>query len=96
MNSVLECGNLWQNLGDVEAGWKLLRFLQSPDLQVRSAAEDFLVQAGPRSIRLMQAAVAAGTLDRETAAQSLVTLMTMMWWDGVAEGETGDPLQYDS
>ncbi len=96
MNSIRECGNLWQNLGDVEAGWQLLRFLQSPDLQVRSAAEEFLVQAGPRSIRLMQTAVATGTLDPAVAAQSLVTLMTAMWWDGIPGGTAEDGFQYDS
>jgi hypothetical protein len=46
------CGNLWQNLGDDEAGWELVRYLRSKDPQMRTAAEAYLVEAGPRSIKL--------------------------------------------
>ena len=56
MNSVIQCGNAWQCLGDLEAG-HLLRHLRSTDVDVRNAAEQYLVQAGPPSIKLLRAAL---------------------------------------
>ena len=60
--NLLLCGNLWQNLGDQQAGWELIRCLRSSDPQVRDAAQEYLVEAGPRSIKLLQAAAASGAL----------------------------------
>jgi HEAT repeat protein len=95
MDSVFQCGNAWQCLGDIEAGWKLIRHLRSPDARVRSAAEGFLVEAGPRSIKLLQMAFAHGVLEPEIAAQSLVTVMTAMWWEGCGEDANNSPFHYD-
>jgi hypothetical protein len=39
----LLCGNLWQNLGDHQAGWELIRGLRSSDPQVREAVQGYLV-----------------------------------------------------
>ena len=40
-------------LGDHQAGWELVRCLRSSDPQVRSAAQEYLLEAGPRSIKLL-------------------------------------------
>jgi HEAT repeat protein len=72
------CGNLWQNLGDQQAGWELIRCLRSSDPQVRDAAQEYLVEAGPRSITLLQAAIASGALEGATAVECMVTLLDFM------------------
>ena len=95
MVNVFQCGNAWQSLGDIEAGWELIRHLHSPDFNVRSTAEEFLVEAGPRSIKLLQTAFIHGVLDPEIAAQSLVTVMTAMWWEGCGENAYLSPFHYD-
>ncbi|MGA1999677.1 MAG: hypothetical protein ABSG52_06770 [Terriglobales bacterium] len=76
--NLLLCGNLWQNLGDQQAGWELIRCLRSSDPQVRDAAQEYLVEAGPRSIKLLQAAIASGALEGATAAECMVTLLDYM------------------
>ena len=73
---LLLCGNLWQNLGDQQAGWELIRHLRSPDPEVRYAAQEYLVEAGPRSIRLLQSAVASGALEGATAVDCMVDLLS--------------------
>jgi len=72
------CGNLWQNLGDQQAGWELIRCLRSSDPQLRDAAQEYLVEAGPRSIKLLQAAVASGALEGAMAAECMATLLDCM------------------
>ena len=89
------CGNLWQNLGDDEAGWQLVRYLRSPDPKTRSAAEAYLVEAGPRSIKLLQAAVASGTIETSLAAECLVTLLTVTSCDSSGRGSGSDGFTYD-
>jgi hypothetical protein len=44
---ILRCGNLWQSLGDQQAGRELTRCLRSSDPQVRGAAQEYLAEAGP-------------------------------------------------
>ncbi len=90
-----QCGNAWQTLADPEAGWELVQHLRSPDVGVRQAAEEFLVLAGPRSIKLLQSAFVCGVLEPEVAAQSLVTVMTAMWWDGRTADASANSLDYD-
>jgi len=69
------CGNLWQNLGDQQAGWELIRRLRSSDPQVRDEAQEYLVEAGPRSIKLLQAAVASGALEGAMASECMATVL---------------------
>ena len=101
MNTVISdvniflCGNLWQNLGDDEAGWQLVRCLRSPDPKTRSAAEAYLVEAGPRSIKLLQAAVASGTIEIAVAAECLVTLLTITACDSSGRESESDGFTYD-
>jgi hypothetical protein len=73
--NLLLCGNLWQSLGDQQAGWELIRCLRSSDPRVRDAAQEYLVEAGPRSIKLLQAAVASGALEGAIAADCMVTVL---------------------
>lgn len=72
------CGSLWQSLGDQQAGWGLIRCLRSSDPQVRDAAQEYLVEAGPRSIKLLQAAVASGALEGPMAAECMATVLDCM------------------
>ena len=93
--NIFLCGNLWQNLGDDEAGWELVRYLRSPDPTMRSAAEAYLVEAGPRSIRLLQAAITSGTLETAVAAECLVTLLAVTSCDSSGHGAGSDGFTYD-
>ncbi len=95
MSTLFECGNAWESLGDPHAVWELLRYLRSPEIDVRNAAEEFLVEAGPRSIKLLQAAFIAGVLEAESAVPCLINVMTLMWWDGYAENADFNPFPYD-
>jgi hypothetical protein len=79
--NLLLCGNLWQNLGDHEAGWELIRALRSSDPHVREAVQGYLVEAGPRSISLLQVAVASGALVGALATECMVTLIKGTSWD---------------
>ena len=74
--NLLRCGNLWQNLGDQQAGWELIRHLQSSDPEVRWAAKEYLLEAGPRSIRLLQSAVASGAVEGSIAVDCIVALLS--------------------
>ncbi len=92
---LLLCGNLWQSLGDHQAGWKLIRCLGSSDPQVRGAAQEYLVEAGPRSIKLLQVAVASGALEGALAAECMVTLLTCMSCDSSPDEAALPDLRYD-
>lgn len=92
---ILRCGNLWQSLGDQQAGWELIRFLRSSDPQVRDAAQEYLADAGPRSITLLQAAVASGVLEGTTAAECMVTLLAGMSCDNGPDELALVELTYD-
>ena len=71
-------GNLWQSHGDEGPGWEWICRLQSSDPQVRKAAADYLLEAGPRSIQLLQAGVVSGTMGAAFAAECLVVLLNKM------------------
>jgi hypothetical protein len=89
------CGNLWQSLGDHQAGWELVRCLRSSDPQVRGAAQEYLLEAGPRSIKLLQTAVASSALESAVAAECLVTLLTCMSCDSSPDEPAITDLRYD-
>jgi hypothetical protein len=93
--NLLLCGNSWQSLGDQESGWELVRCLRSPDPHIRGAAQEYLAEAGPRSIKLLQAAVASGALEGAVAAECMVTLLNgMSFADSPHEPVVAD-LTYD-
>jgi hypothetical protein len=89
------CGNLWQNLGDQQAGWELIRCLRSSDPQVRDAAQEYLVEAGPRSIKLLQAAVASGALEGAMASECMVTVLDCAPFESSSDEPTFADLTYD-
>ena len=89
------CGNLWQNLGDQQAGWELIRCLRSSDPQVRDAAQEYLVEAGPRSIKLLQAAVASGALEGAMAAECMVTVLDCVSCESSPDEPTFADFPYD-
>jgi hypothetical protein len=93
--NLLPCGDLWQSLGDHVAGWEPIRCLRSSDPQVRGAAQEYLVEAGPRSIKLLQAAVASGALESAVAAECMVTLYTGMSCDSSPDEPALVNLTYD-
>ncbi len=71
-------GNLWRSHGDHDAGLHLIPSLQSPDPETRHAAQEYLADAGPRSIKLLQAAIASGTLNGLVAADSMFVVIDSM------------------
>jgi len=92
---ILRCGNLWQSLGDQQAGWELIRCLRSSDPEVRGTVQEYLVEAGPRSFTLLQAAVASGVLEGTTAAECMVTLLAGMSCDNCPDQLALVELTYD-
>lgn len=72
---LLLSGNLWQTLGDQQAGWDLIRHLRSSDPETRGAAQEYLLEAGPRSIKLLQSAVASGALEGVIAVDCIAALL---------------------
>ena len=93
--NLLLCGNLWQSRGDYQAGWELIHCLRSSDSQVRVAAQKYLVEAGPRSIKLLQAAVTSGALEGAMAAECMVTVLDCMSWEDSSDEPTWTGLRYD-
>jgi hypothetical protein len=89
------CGNLWQTFGDEEAGWTLVRCLESSDPEVRMSAEDYLAEAGPRSIKLLQVAVASGTLGMVAAEEFLDGWLRLMVHDQSGSDCTFSHFPYD-
>ena len=89
------CGNLWQNLGDQRAGWELIRCLRSSDYQLRCAAQEYLAEAGPRSIKLLQAAVASGVLDGALASECMVTVLDCAPFESSSEEPRLADFPYD-
>jgi|tagenome__1003787_1003787.scaffolds.fasta_scaffold19809210_2 hypothetical protein len=77
-------GNRWQSSGDEEAGWELVRCLESSDPEIRVTAETYMAEAGPRSIKLLQAAVASGTVQFAAAEGFLDAWLALMFRDGTA------------
>jgi hypothetical protein len=72
---LLECGVLWRNTADPEAGWELIRGLQSFDPGLRSIAHVLLVENGQRSIPLLENALAAGFLSPCIAVQCIAEIL---------------------
>jgi hypothetical protein len=93
--NLLLCGNLWRSLGDDQAGWELIRCLRSSNPQVRGAAQEYLAEAGPRSIKLLQAAVASGVLEGTTAVECVVTLLDGMSYNDSPDERAFVDLRYD-
>jgi predicted deacylase len=68
---VLVSGSLWLKGGHEQSGWELIRCLQSVDPDICGIARQFLVEAGLRSVVLLQAAVASGELSGKLAADCM-------------------------
>ncbi len=84
-------GSLWRNAAHFEAGLELIRCLGSADERARTFAHELLVDAGPRSITLLQAAVASGEVEGKDAAKCFAALLI----DGAGnEAEVRDLLAY--
>lgn len=72
---LLACSLVWEHGGDVEAGWELVRALSRPDPVLQTIAEVGLVQAGLRSIALIEAALVGGDLRIEDGGSCLHKLL---------------------
>jgi len=72
---LLACSLVWQRGGDIEAGWELVKALSRPDPVLQTIAEVGLVQAGLRSIALIEAALEGGELQIEDGGSCLHKLL---------------------
>ena len=72
---LFECGVLWRSTADSEAGWELIRGLQSVDPGLRSVAKVLLVENGQRSMQLLEDALAAGSLSPCIAVQCIAEIL---------------------
>lgn len=72
---LLACSLVWQRGGDIEAGWELVSALSRPDPVLQSIAEVGLVQAGFRSMALIETALAGGQLEIEHGGSCLHKLL---------------------
>ena len=72
---LFEYGVLWRNTADPEAGWELIRGLQSLDSGLRSIAQVLLLENGQRSIELLENALAAGSLSPYIAVQCITEIL---------------------
>jgi hypothetical protein len=89
---LFECGVLWRNTADSEAGWELIRGLQSFDPGLRSVAKVLLVENGRRSMQLLEDALAAGSLSPYIAGQCMAEILREQIRQGTRSTTTWPPI----
>lgn len=72
---LLACSLVWQRGGDIKAGRELASALSRPDPVWQTIAEVGLVEAGLRSIALIEAALEGGQLQIEDGGSCLHKLL---------------------
>ena len=72
---MLACGIVWRKTADPEAGLELLEGLQSSDLRVRVLAQALLIDGAENSMRLLEAALAAGAVSPEAAGPCMAEIL---------------------
>lgn len=59
---LMACSYVWKRGVDIEAGWELVRSVAKPQPLLKTIAEVGLVEAGARSIALVEGALTSGQL----------------------------------
>jgi len=72
---VIACGIVWRKTADAEAGWELVEALESPDPDLRSLAQSFLVESGEDSMDLLESAVATGIVSPQAAGPCMTEIL---------------------
>jgi HEAT repeat protein len=65
------CGVVWCLVGEQEAGWELVRALDSKDRDIRQIATAALCEAGPQSIELIGSGLSTKQITLDQATQCL-------------------------
>jgi hypothetical protein len=71
----MACSYVWKRGVDIEAGWELVRSLAKPQPLLKTIAEVGLVEAGVRSIALVEGALTSGQLRFEDGGPCLQKLL---------------------
>lgn len=72
---MLACGIVWQKKADPTAGWELIAALGSSDPWEREIAQTILVDAGERSMDLLEDAIRAGFVSPEAAGACMAEIL---------------------
>jgi hypothetical protein len=74
-NFMLACGTEWGKTADMDAGWELLKALESPDPSLRWLAQSLLVENGDSSMDLLEGAVATGIVSPQVAGPCMAEIL---------------------
>ncbi len=87
---MLACGIAWLGMADPEAGWRLVRALESADSQVQALARALLVEGGENSLPLLKSALEAAVVNPETASSCMAEILCKRQIEFTA-GHSGSP-----
>lgn len=74
-NFMMACGTEWRKTADLDAGWELLKALESPDPGLRLLAQNLLVENGEISMDLLEGAVATGIVSPQVAGPCMAEIL---------------------
>lgn len=69
---------VWCRSGEKDAGWELVRALNDADSEIREIASSALVEAGPPSLSLIEAALTLKEITPEQAAPCLLQILAKL------------------
>jgi len=72
---LLACAIVWRKTADAEAGLDLLEGLDSPDPGLRTLSRALLIDDEEKSLRLLEAALAAGVVNPEAAGACIADIL---------------------
>jgi hypothetical protein len=72
---MLACGIVWRRTADPEAGWDLVKGLESTDPELRVLAQTFLVESGESSVGLLESALATGIVDPDVGGSCMAEIL---------------------
>lgn len=72
---MLACGIIWRKTADPVAGWELIEGLESKDPCIRQIAKTILVECGEPSMDLLESAVAAGSVNPDSAGDCMAEIL---------------------
>src|ERR1035437_4663609 len=72
---MLACGVVWRKTADPEAGWELVKGLESRDPKLRLLAQTLLVESGDNSMGLLESALASGVVNPNVAGPCMAEIL---------------------
>lgn len=79
---VFACGIVWRYTADPDAGWELIRALRDCDQDVHDLAAMMLADQAQTSLALLNAAIAAGAVSGNDAAEVLAGMASKVGTGG--------------